>query len=178
MSGGIVFGGGMERWMPIPGLCGLYEASSNGRIRSLPREVSLYNGGKFVYPGRALNPSVNRVGYECVCINGKKRMVHILVASAFLGERPNGLVIRHIDGDSLNNSADNIAYGTQRENSADRERHGRTVKGEAVKCSKLTTSDVLEIRRSRESDRSLAPKYGVSHSAINYARRQGWRHVA
>ena len=50
---------------------------------------------------------------------GKKqysRTVHSLVALAFLGPRPENLVVDHIDGDRSNNSADNLQYITIREN--------------------------------------------------------------
>lgn len=40
--------------------------------------------------------------------------VHILVAEAFLGPRPGGMEeCRHLDGDKLNNRADNLRWGTR-----------------------------------------------------------------
>lgn len=50
--------------------------------------------------------------------------VHVAVALAFLGPRPEGLDIRHLDGDPTNAHASNLAYGTKLENEADKWRHG------------------------------------------------------
>lgn len=42
--------------------------------------------------------------------------VHSLVAQAFLGDRPKGMVIDHIDGNRFNNHYTNLRYCTQKEN--------------------------------------------------------------
>lgn len=47
-----------------------------------------------------------------------------LVCAAFHGPRLSGLMVRHLDGNSLNDHADNLAWGTAAENSADAIRHG------------------------------------------------------
>lgn len=43
-------------------------------------------------------------------------LVHHLVAKVFIGDRPDGLVIDHIDRNPLNNCVENLRYCTQREN--------------------------------------------------------------
>lgn len=63
--------------------------------------------------------------------------VHIAVARAFLGE-PNGLCVRHLDGDKTNCHLSNLAYGTISENAHDRKRHG---------TNKLNDLQVRVIRR-------------------------------
>ena len=42
--------------------------------------------------------------------------VHHLVAQAFLGDRPEGMVIDHIDGNGFNNHYTNLRYVTHKEN--------------------------------------------------------------
>ena len=53
--------------------------------------------------------------------NGK---VASLVAFAFIGPRPDGNVVRHLDGNKDNNRADNLAYGTHQDNADDDRRLG------------------------------------------------------
>lgn len=72
--------------------------------------------------------------------------------------------------------------GDDAKNAEDRERKGRgrpgVVLGERHHATPLTTADVLNIRASRETAKSLAPRYGVSATAIrNIRARKTWRHV-
>lgn len=108
-----------EQWTTIPGFPG-YEISSAGRIRSW-----LVHRGK---PGpRFLAPSPDPKGYLATRLSDGTRMrtvkVHALVARAFFGPRPEGLEVRHLDGDNQNNTIENLEYGTPAENMADRVRH-------------------------------------------------------
>lgn len=49
--------------------------------------------------------------------NGPKwKRVHRLVASAFCGPHSDEMEVNHIDGDKLNNNADNLEWVTKREN--------------------------------------------------------------
>lgn len=43
-------------------------------------------------------------------------LFHHLVAKCFIGERPDGLVVDHVDRNSLNNNVINLRYVTQKEN--------------------------------------------------------------
>ena len=51
-----------------------------------------------------------------VCIDRVTKNVHVLVAQAFLGSRPEGMHVCHIDGDKTNNNLSNLKYGTPKEN--------------------------------------------------------------
>ena len=55
----------------------------------------------------------------------KRVKVHVAVMLTFVGPRPEGLVINHIDGDKTNNALDNLEYCTQLAN----EHHSLTVLG-------------------------------------------------
>lgn len=102
-----------EEWRPIPSAPG-YEASDQGRIRSLRR----------AHP-RVLKPSPATKGYMRVGIDQRRvATIHRLVCEAFYGPRPVGLVTRHLDGDPANNVLSNLRYGTQSENELDKVRHG------------------------------------------------------
>ena len=98
---------------------GLYEVSSLGRVRTLPRH------GK---PGRILKlQQAKRGGYPAVSMSrnsiGRTFKVHVLVAAAFLGPKPDGLEVLHADDDKNNNVATNLRYGTRSENLDDRVRN-------------------------------------------------------
>ena len=57
-----------------------------------------------------LNPYKITKGYLAFDIDNKTEKVHRLVALNFIGERPDGLQIDHIDRDKTNNKVDNLRY--------------------------------------------------------------------
>lgn len=119
-----------EVWRDIPGYEGRYQASNLGRVRSLDRYVKCARGGKGtrLLKGRVLRPAGQQSDPHLRVVLGHKApgsCVHTLVALAFIGPRPEGCDIRHLDGNPLNNHADNLAYGTRTENILDVYRIGR-----------------------------------------------------
>jgi hypothetical protein len=96
--------------------------------------------------------------------------VHRMVFAAFHGEIPTSVVVRHVDGDPLNNDLANLASGTPADNIADSIRHGTFPRGERHGQSKLTDRQVEEIRaryaRGGVSYRSLAVEYDVNYTNI------------
>lgn len=108
----------VEEWRPIPGFDG-YMASSLGRVRS----------HRIAADGRLLTQHLNaRTGYYITgpSVNGRQRSrpVHVLVTLAFHGPRPEGAVVRHLDGTRTNNVPENLRWGTRSENTQDMLRHG------------------------------------------------------
>lgn len=69
--------------------------------------------------------------------------VHHLVASAFHGDRPNGLVICHRNGDPQDNRASNLRYDTQSSNLKDMYRHGRQIET-CINGHRLTAENIYE----------------------------------
>lgn len=73
-----------EQWRDVVGYEGLYSVSNMGRVR---RD----SGGPGAQMGRILNPAL-RSGYPNVIfyVKGKKKNhhVHVFVAAAFIGPRP------------------------------------------------------------------------------------------
>jgi hypothetical protein len=107
----------MEQWKDITGYEGSYQVSSTGRVRSLDRVTCSDTRGPQTLKGRVLKPGIASNGYYTVALrkdgNTRTRTVHDLVADAFVGVRPKGLVIDHIDGDRLNNLPINLRYVPQ-----------------------------------------------------------------
>jgi|14_taG_2_1085336.scaffolds.fasta_scaffold41689_2 hypothetical protein len=170
-----------EEWRPVPGYKGLYEASSHGTVRSLDREVIYSNGRKHIHKGRRLRGSVTANYWSVqLCRQGiiTTTRLHKVVLLAFHGSPKPGHVARHMDGDSLNNRADNLRWGTRAENEADKARHGTRHLGERHHHARLTAAIVGEIRASALSTKALATHYGVSEGCIYAVRtRRTWRHL-
>lgn len=116
-----------ENWLPIPGFEGRYEVSDQGRVRSLASGTP-----------RLVSTRIGFGGYRRVTLylNGRRwhRTVHVLVALAFIGPRPDGMEVRHLDGDQLNNCRSNLTYGTPTENHLDTVRHGRNPSANKTHC--------------------------------------------
>lgn len=105
-----------EHWKPIFQYHDRYQISDRGGVWSETKN-------------RPMTPYRHAVGYLAVGLwdgdHATTRYVHDLVAQAFLGDRPSpGHEVRHLDGDPLNNSVDNLAWGTRAENMRDAVRHG------------------------------------------------------
>jgi len=95
-----------------------YRVSNLGRVQS-----------KWKGEWKDLRPSFDKKSYAglTLCSSDglkKKARVHNLVAEAFIGERPVGEVVRHLDGDSKKNWSTNLRYGTHKENEHDKKFHG------------------------------------------------------
>lgn len=107
--------------------------------------------------------------------------VHHLVLEQFVGPRPDGHEGLHGDGNRANNRLSNLRWGTPQENADDRQRMGKTARGERSGGVKLSNEQVLHIRdrlRNGLTHRKIAQEFGVSHMAIGrIARGEGWTHV-
>lgn len=78
---------------------------------------------------------------------GHSFYVHKLVITAFVGQRPDGMECRHIDGDRMNSTLCNLAWGTPSENQRDREVHGTGNQGSKHPMSKLNELQVMELKK-------------------------------
>lgn len=128
-----------QTWKPIPGYEGIYEASNHGNIRSLDRTVEHINGYNRTLRGRTLQPVTNpRHGHLTVVLskNGirHRRYIHQLVMEAFVGPRPHGQLVRHLDDNPTNNHLQNLAYGTQTHNMQDALTNGRNRNASKPAC--------------------------------------------
>jgi hypothetical protein len=117
----------VEEWRPIPDIP-LYEVSNRGRVRS-------WNRVRDSLEPRILSPVKRGSGHLYVALPGRiSRQVHHLVALAFIGPRPDGLVLRHLDDDRTNNRVDNLAYGTPSENQHDSVANGTHYRATRTHC--------------------------------------------
>jgi hypothetical protein len=166
-------GDGIEEWRDVPGHADI-EASSFGRLR--------HKGSILATIGY-----VDSYGYRATAITGKIRRVHTLIGPAFHGPRPEGAtLIRHLDGNPLHNFADNLAWGTHADNSADMVRHGRAgrgrAEGERNGSAKLSEAQVQRMRSEWDSGATqveLSIRYGVTQATVsNIVNFKTWKHLA
>lgn len=105
----------IEDWKPVVGYEDRYEVSNLGRIVSL----------NFKRTGEAkeVSPCLDSYGYPHVKLSDggglatrRSVSVHVVVAAAFIGPRPLGFDINHIDTDKRNNAVGNLEYVTRSDN--------------------------------------------------------------
>ena len=109
----------IEIWEEIPSCWGLYEASNLGRVRSKDHIVEQMGNGCMVehfYKGRIIKQRLNVNGYYMCCVsNGKNkctRLVHRLVAEAFIPNPYDYPCINHINELKDDNRVKNLQWCT------------------------------------------------------------------
>ena len=171
----------VELWRPMVGYETFYSISNIGRVR---REKG-HNGKCKV--GRILKTRLSPDGYLrlnlCADTIRSTVKIHRLVALAFLGHPPDStLVINHIDGNKLNNRADNLEYVSNEENIQHAVLNGLLPTGKLHysntdyrnsrgHCIKLTEKDVRQIRKLRSTGISLKVIGEQFHISRTYLRR-------
>jgi hypothetical protein len=142
------------------------------------------SGGQGAQLGKTLTWHTNTsTGYANVRIRklGKTHgiNVHKLVSRAFLGPMPEGMQVRHLDGQKMNNHFLNLAYGTGLENAQDTVSHGRSRYGAKNRHAKINFESAQQIRqlvKSGSKVRSVAGMFDLSESTVfRIASGQYWK---
>jgi hypothetical protein len=167
---------GMEEWKDIPNYEGLYQASSEGRIRTVEGKTTSNAIHKErhwksrIMKGRGDNYITGkRVG---LWKDGKCKdfLVARLVALTFLGDPPDGYTVNHKDGNRMNNAVFNLEWLSL----ADNIRHGFDT-GLYAKSQKrvrlITSNEVLEFRSRSEASRYLGRNSGYVSLCISEGRQ-------
>lgn len=152
----------MEVWKDVIGYEGRYQVSNEGRVRSI---------------SGVLKPVKNHSGYNRVNLYGGDKMktasVHSLVMAAFVGERPHGAHIEHLNHEKEDNSVSNLKYSDRSENVARGVKDRRYCLGERNANSKLSDQDRHHIvsrykPKCKENGAvALAKIYGVRANTIS-----------
>lgn len=168
-----------EIWKKVIGYEELYEISNFGRVKSLPKLCGHSNRKELI-----LSP--NKGKHYVVVLNKKgqrkNHFVHVLVALHFIPNPNNYPFVRHLDDIIHNNYITNLAWGTHKMNMEDKVRNNKSSVGEKNGQSKLTNTQILEIRSKyiprKYSSRKLAKEFNVSQRLIlNIIQRNSWKHI-
>ena len=172
----------MEEWRKVEHKGAKWLVSNLGNVRNPERVVRVVRlRGKdlqtfeTIMPERPAATSKTKNGYLEVAVmqNGKriKTAVHRLVGFAFVPGFVEGLSINHIDGNKLNNLAENLEWVSLARNTQHQWEIGLAdLRGENQPTSKLTSKQVVYIRRLLAQGipaHTLAVIAGVSNSAIS-----------
>lgn len=140
--------------------------------------------GKFLDSMRELKQKTcSNNNYKCVHLFRKMRMIHRLVAREFIGICPNDHEVSHKDGNSFNNSLENLEYITHSENELRKRIHGTSKCGERHHGCKLTNDQVRSIRETLYSGNRgvatlLAKDFNVSNATISHIKNNiKWNHI-
>jgi len=145
----------IEEWRPVVGYVGLYEVSSLGAVRTLPRKtanVRAGRNGRQAVRGRLLAPSGVRYLRVTLTKDGKPKGHHIhrLVLESFIGSCPAGMLARHFPSrNTKDNRLANLRWGTPEENQADRLFQGTSNRGKPNPQVEVAVAASASQRRSR-----------------------------
>ena len=106
-------------WKEIKGYEGYYEVSQTGIVRSVAREISCSSCSR-TFKAKIIKPRINNWGYEQVSLSKdgvtRSKLVHKLVAVAFIPSLPNRLFVNHKNGIKTCNDFNNLEWVNHAEN--------------------------------------------------------------
>jgi transcriptional regulator len=125
-----------------------------------------------------LNPGpITKQGHLGVALanplkGGKPRFYYVarLVARAWIGEIPDGVLVCHRDDNPSRNCVENLYIGNRQSNAEDAIRNGRVATGKDWHAPKLTPESVLEIlelSRAGTSQCEIARRYSVDSTTVS-----------
>lgn len=179
----------MEIWKEIKE-AEYYMISNQGKVKSVDKTVFFKDGRKRTFKGQMKTISLNPNGYLQVTLTVNRKTVtkyiHRLVAEHFLDKHSEEMTyVNHIDGNRLNNMAENLEWCTPSENSL----HSYSVLKQRkpvspgysypIKAINIKESKEIIFNSVRECEREL----GVSKTHIfrllktNKVTKTGWKFV-
>lgn len=171
-----------EIWYDIPGY-EYYQLSTLDRLKSLERQVRAGFGSYRTIKAKILAPTLCK-GYLQFGLyrNGQLKTfgLHHLKAMLFLPNPNNYKYVLHKDNNPLNNSLDNLKWGTCKNNIQEAWRDGlhentrqaskMKISGENAPWHKLTKVEVLEIRNryatNQYTQKELGQLFNVSDAMV------------
>jgi hypothetical protein len=165
---------------PIPGFPN-YAISRDGKVWSNPRQRSSKQG---IW----IKSRQTKCGYlHCgLYHNGHISwvLIHRLVLETYVGQCPEGMQTRHLNGNKQDNKLENLCWGSKKENMKDIVNHGTRVRhfGEKNGQARLTEQDVRMIiymyRTGLFLMQEIATGYKVGLATVsNIVNKKSWKHL-
>ena len=177
-------------WRKISGFA--YEVSADGQIRRINSRLKTKT---YLRQG-----TTKSSGYKIAGLSKEAKVywftVHRLVAKAFVANPENKPEVNHLNGDKSDNRSVNLEWVTPKENhrhasenglKASGDRNGsrthpeRRRRGETVPSAKLSSNNVVAIRRMNSdgfSVLSIATRFNVNKTTVqSILNRKTWKHI-
>lgn len=110
----------IEEWVDIKGFENLYQISSFGRVKRLPKVVTRSNNRIQTFKEHIFSYCKSTTGYNYVnLVKDKKKFRfknHRIVAESFISNPENKPCVNHKDGNKINNHVNNLEWCTYSEN--------------------------------------------------------------
>ena len=151
------------------------DAGELRKIPGRPRYALSTDGRLFDLKSREeCHVFIGKAGYRVAYVRrGKKRVRHPipiykLMAITYHGSKPfDKALVRHLDGDCHNDSADNLQWGTHKENREDLTKHSEE-RAKVTPELKLEIIEAIKERGHHDFERvELAKEYRVSFLTVN-----------
>lgn len=155
-------------------------SSRDKLVWAISRGYRVQSDGSLFGPRGALKLRINSSGYSHFYVKHPTQSfnveTHRLAAYQEFGDAlfVSGVVVRHLDGNALNNAIGNLALGTQSQNSFDRSLAARRASAihAASHLRKLSDAQLRALREDYEqglSHKNLQVKYGIARRTVFYA---------
>lgn len=177
-----------EVWKDIPKYKGYYQVSNLGRVKSCSRILKVFNRHKICdrkYKERILKHDINKEGYHKVSLSKNNKIevyrVSRLVLICF-DRKPkiNEEACHFPDHNKSNNRIDNLKWGTPKENSLHRIKHGTMLYGEKAPMVKLDNNKVKIIRNlsKTKSTKDICSIFNVHKTTIQrIINNKTWKNI-
>ena len=154
----------MNEWIDIKGYEGRYQVNEKGEVRSLERKEVYRDGSIHIIKGGIMKP-LRSCGYLYYFLydgtnHAKSFSIHKLVATHFIPNPNNYKEVNHIDGNKMNNSAENLEWCSHSQNMKHAYDHG-------LNCGSRKKVMIVETGEIFSSMSSLAMKFGCSVTLVS-----------